>query len=235
MYSKFFKRGLDIILSLLGIIILAIPMLFIAIAVKCDSKGPAVFKTERIGKKGKHFQFYKFRSMSIDAPKDCAPRFLHCDEYITKVGAFLRKTSLDELPQMFCILKGDMSIIGPRPAGLSEIDLIEEREKYKANDVRPGLTGLAQINGRDILACDISKKAAYDGEYVRKITFVKDLKIFFKTIAKVLKEDDIVEGDTALLVAPHDEILNENTGDDISNLYVNELQSNLDLHNGDIE
>ena len=198
MYRKFFKRLIDIVLSLLGIIILAIPMLIIAIVVKCDSKGPAIFKTERVGKNKKPFKFYKFRSMRTDAPKDCAPRLLHSEDYITKVGAFLRKTSLDELPQMFCILKGDMSIIGPRPAGISEEDLVSERDKYGANDVTPGLTGLAQINGRDVLASDIEKKAWYDGEYAKKITFWGDFKIFFKTIAKVFKEDGIVEGDSVI-------------------------------------
>lgn len=198
MYKNFFKRLFDIILSFFGIVVLAIPMLIIAIVVKCDSKGPAIFKTERVGKNKKNFKFYKFRSMRTDAPKDCAPRLLHSEDYITKVGAFLRKTSLDELPQMFCILKGDMSIIGPRPAGISEEDLIAERDKYGANDVKPGLTGLAQISGRDVLACDIEKKAWYDGEYVKKITFWKDVKIFFKTIAKVFKEDDIVEGDNVI-------------------------------------
>ena len=196
MYRKFFKRLFDIVLSLLGIVILAVPMLIIAIVVKCDSKGPAIFKTERVGKNKKPFKFYKFRSMRTDAPKDCAPRLLHSEDYITKVGAFLRKTSLDELPQMFCILKGDMSIIGPRPAGISEEDLVSERDKYGANDVTPGLTGLAQISGRDVLACDIEKKAWYDGEYAKKITFWGDLKIFFKTIGKVFKRDGIVEGDS---------------------------------------
>ncbi len=196
MYKHFFKRLMDIVLSFLGIIILALPMLIIAIVVKCDSKGPALFKTQRIGKNGKTFKFYKFRSMRTDAPKDLAPRLFHSEDYITKVGAFLRKTSLDELPQMFCILKGDMSIIGPRPAGVSETDLFEEREKYGANAVRPGLTGLAQISGRDVLANDIARKAWYDGEYVKKITFWGDLKIFFKTIGKVLGRADIVEGDT---------------------------------------
>ncbi|MBQ8291238.1 MAG: sugar transferase [Clostridia bacterium] len=196
MYRCFFKRMLDIVLSLLAIIVLALPMFIIGIIVKCDSKGPAIFKTERIGKNGKPFKFYKFRSMTTDAPKDVAPRLLHESEtYITKVGAFLRKTSLDELPQLFCIFKGDMSIIGPRPAGMSETDLFEAREKYGANAVRPGLTGLAQVNGRDILASHVERKAWYDGEYVKKITFWRDLKIVFKTVGVVFAEADIVEGD----------------------------------------
>ncbi len=199
MYRNFFKRVFDIVLSFLAIIVLALPMLIIAIAVKCDSKGPAIFKTQRIGKNGKPFKFYKFRSMTTDAPKDVAPRLLHGSEaYITKVGAFLRKTSLDELPQLFCILKGDMSIIGPRPAGLSENDLFEEREKYGANDVRPGLTGWAQVNGRDMLASDVAKKAWYDGEYVKKITLWKDIKILFKTVGTVFTEAGIVEGDAVV-------------------------------------
>lgn len=194
MYRFFFKRLLDILFSLFGIVVFAIPMLIIAIVVKIDSKGPAIFKTERVGKKCKSFKFYKFRSMRTDAPKDCAPRLLKSEDYITKVGAFLRKTSLDELPQLFCILKGDMSIIGPRPAGWSEEDLIEARNRYGANDVTPGLTGLAQISGRDVLASHVEEKARIDGEYARKITFGKDFKIFFKTIGKVFKREGIVEG-----------------------------------------
>ena len=176
-------------------------MLIIAIIVKIDSKGPAVFKSERIGKNGKPFRFYKFRSMRTDAPKDVAPRLLKSEDYITKVGRFLRKTSLDELPQLFCILKGDMSIIGPRPAGLSESDLFEEREKYGANGVRPGLTGLAQVSGRDVLAANVEKKASYDGLYSKNITFWGDFKIFFKTVACVFKRDGIVEGTAALVEA----------------------------------
>jgi O-antigen biosynthesis protein WbqP len=137
--------------------------------------------------------------MYTDTPKDVPTHELSdSKKWITKTGKVLRKTSLDELPQLFCILKGDMSIIGPRPAGLSEIDLIEEREKYQANGVLPGLTGLAQISGRDVLASDIKKKAEIDGEYAKKITFGKDFKIFFKTIGVVLKGTDVVEGDNVL-------------------------------------
>ena len=172
-------------------------MAIIAIAVRCDSKGPALFKTQRVGKNCKPFRFYKFRSMRTDAPKDCAPRLLH-EDYTTKVGAFLRKTSLDELPQLFCIFVGSMSIIGPRPAGLSETDLIDAREKYGANGVRPGLTGWAQVNGRDVLASDVERKARFDGEYAQKITFGKDFKIFFKTVGQVFRGTDIVEGDAVL-------------------------------------
>ncbi len=194
MYAKFFKRLFDFLISFFALIILALPMIIIAIAVRCDSKGPAIFKTERVGKNCKPFRFYKFRSMLIEAPKDCAPRLLDSNAYITKVGKFLRKTSLDELPQLFCILKGTMSIIGPRPAGLSEEDLINARQKYGANVITPGLTGLAQINGRDQLAFDVDKKAWYDGEYAKKITFKQDFKIFFKTIKIVLKREGVVEG-----------------------------------------
>ena len=197
MYRKFFKRLIDIVLSLLGIIILAIPMLIIAIVVKCDSKGPAIFVQERMGRNCKPFKFYKFRSMRIDAPHDMATREIKSDSYITKVGAFLRKTSLDELPQMFCILKGDMSIIGPRPVVLTETELIEERKKTGAYSARPGLTGLAQVRMRDRLT-DMKLKAEIDGEYVSKITFWKDFKIFWKTVVKVLKEDDVVEGDIVI-------------------------------------
>ncbi|MBQ8685362.1 MAG: sugar transferase [Clostridia bacterium] len=198
MYRRFFKRLFDILFSLLALIVLALPMLIIAIAVKCTSKGPAIFKVERVGKNGKPFKFYKFRSMRTNAPKDCAPRYLHSEDYITKVGAFLRKTSLDELPQLWCILKGDMSLIGPRPCGFSEVDLIEARKKYGAYAVRPGLTGLAQVNGRDVLACNVEKKAQFDGEYAKKITFWKDLKIIFQTIGVVLREDNVVEGTAAV-------------------------------------
>lgn len=194
MYRHFFKRVFDIVFSLVALIILAIPMLIIAIVVKCTSKGPAIFKVDRVGRKGKPFKFYKFRSMKVDAPKDCAPRYLHSEEYITKVGAFLRKTSLDELPQLWCILKGDMSFIGPRPCGFSEEDLIEERMQRGAYNVRPGLTGLAQVNGRDILASKVDKKAELDGKYAQKITFFGDLKILLKTVKVVLCEEGVVEG-----------------------------------------
>ncbi len=197
MYRKFFKRALDILFSFLGIVVLLIPMLLIMLAVKCDSKGPAIFKTERVGKNGKPFKFYKFRSMRTDAPKDLATRLMKGDEYVTKVGKFLRKTSLDELPQLFCILKGDMSIIGPRPVVATETELLEYRAQTGALTVRPGLTGLAQVRGRDNLT-DMKLKAEIDGEYAKKITFGKDFKIFFKTIGLVLKGTDVVEGDNVL-------------------------------------
>lgn len=180
-------------MSFLGLLVLALPMLIIAIAVKCSSKGPAIFSQKRVGRNGKPFNFYKFRSMRIDAPSDVATREINGEKYITKVGAFLRKTSLDELPQLFCILKGNMSIIGPRPVVCSETDLIEKRRETGALAVRPGLTGLAQVRMRDRLT-DMALKAEIDGEYAKKITFWRDLKIFFKTIVVVLREDDVVEG-----------------------------------------
>ncbi|MBQ8657648.1 MAG: sugar transferase [Clostridia bacterium] len=197
MYRKFFKRGFDIVFSFLGIVVLSVPMLLIMIVIKCDSEGPVIFKTERVGKNGKPFKFYKFRSMRTDAPKDLPTRLMKSDEYITNAGKFLRKTSLDELPQLFCILKGDMSIIGPRPVVDTETELLEYREQTGAMSVRPGLTGLAQISGRDKLI-DMKLKAELDGEYAKKITFGKDFKIFFKTIAVVLKGSDIVEGDAVM-------------------------------------
>ena len=197
MYKNFFKRVLDIVISFIGIIVFALPMLVIAIAIKIDSKGPALFKTHRVGKNCKSFKFYKFRSMRTDAPEDCAPRLLQSD-YTTKLGRFLRKTSLDELPQLFCIFIGNMSIVGPRPAGFSEQDLISARDKYGANNILPVLTGLAQIRGRDILASHPEEKARVDGEYAQKITFWGDVKIFFKTIGKVFRRDDVIEGSAAL-------------------------------------
>lgn len=212
MYRHFFKRFFDIVLSFFGIIVFALPMIIIAIAVRCDSKGPALFKTQRVGKGCKPFKFYKFRSMRTDAPRDVATRLLKSEDYITKVGAFLRKTSLDELPQLFCIFVGSMSIIGPRPTGFSEEDLIAAREKYNANSVRPGLTGLAQINGRDVLASNVEMKAWYDGEYCKKITFIGDLKIFFKTIGQVLRGDGIVEGNAVMQQNQQSETAIEESG-----------------------
>ena len=192
MYRYFFKRCLDILLSLIGIIVLAIPMIIIAIAVKCDSKGPAIFSQIRSGRNGKPFRLFKFRSMRIDAPSDVATRDLQGNN-ITKVGHFLRKTSLDELPQMFCILIGTMSIIGPRPVVLKEEELLNYRKQFGADKVRPGLTGLAQVQARDNLT-DMHLKAEIDGIYANKITFWGDIKIFVKTIFKVLKQDDVAEG-----------------------------------------
>lgn len=187
------KRGIDIILSFCGIVILFPLWLLLVVAVKCESKGPALFKQKRVGMNKKYFYILKFRTMRTDTPKDMPTHLLkNPDQYITKVGKFLRKTSLDELPQIFNILKGDMSIVGPRPALWNQFDLIEERDKYGANSVLPGLTGWAQINGRDEL--EIPEKAKLDGEYVKNISFALDLKCFFRTVLCVAKEDGIAEG-----------------------------------------
>ena len=198
MYKHFFKRLIDIVLSGFGILVLAFPMLLIAIAIKLDSKGPVFFKQKRVGLHKTHFFIYKFRTMRIDTPKD-APTHELSDpkKWITRVGGFLRKTSLDELPQMFNIFGGTMSIIGPRPALWNQYDLIAERDKYGANDVPVGLTGWAQINGRDEL--EIPVKAALDGEYVKRQSFLFDCKCFFGTITSVLKSDGVVEGGTGEL------------------------------------
>ena len=201
MYKHFFKRFFDIVLSFLGIILLAIPMLIIAIAIKLDSKGPVLFKQKRVGIHKKHFMILKFRTMRTDTPPN-APTHELSDptKWITKVGAFLRKTSLDELPQIFCIFINQMSIIGPRPALYNQDDLIAERDKYGANDIKPGLTGWAQINGRDEL--EIPVKAKLDGEYVQKLNAGKfkglamDWKCFWGTVFSVLRRDGVVEGGT---------------------------------------
>lgn len=198
MYRLFIKRFIDIVLSLLGIIILSPLFLILIIAIRVDSPGPILFKQKRVGIHKKHFNILKFRTMRIDTPKDMPTHLLaNPEQYITKVGKFLRKTSLDELPQMINILRGDMSIIGPRPALWNQYDLIEERDKYGANDIVPGLTGWAQINGRDEL--EIPVKAKLDGEYVQKMSFGFDVKCFFGTIGSVLKHDGVVEGGTGTL------------------------------------
>ena len=195
MYEKFFKRTIDFLLSLIGSIVLSWLYLIIAVLIKIDSRGPILFKQRRVGKDKKEFNIFKFRTMYIDTPKDMPTHLLqNPDAYITKMGKFLRKTSLDEIPQIWNILFGSMSIIGPRPALWNQYDLIEERDKYGANDVRPGLTGLAQISGRDELEIDV--KARLDGEYVKDITFLGDVKLFFGTILSVLKSDGVVEGGT---------------------------------------
>lgn len=190
------KRLIDIILSAIGLILLSPIFLILIIAIKLDSKGPVLFKQKRIGMKKEHFNILKFRTMRIDTPKDTPTHLLtNPDQWITRVGKFLRKTSLDELPQIINIFKGDMSIIGPRPALWNQYDLIEERDKLNANDVPAGLTGWAQINGRDELP--IKKKARLDAEYVQNIGLVMDIKCFFGTIFSVLKSDGVVEGNTA--------------------------------------
>ena len=192
------KRLIDIILSGLGLIILAPVFLLLIIAIKLDSKGPVLFKQKRVGIHKSHFNILKFRTMRIDTPKDTPTHLLdNPDQWITKVGKFLRKTSLDELPQILNILKGEMSIIGPRPALWNQYDLIEERDKYGANDVPVGLTGWAQINGRDELPIEV--KAKLDGEYAKKIGFKMDVKCFFGTLISVLRHDGVVEGGTGTL------------------------------------
>ncbi len=189
------KRLIDIVLSLLGLIILSPVFLFLIIAIKLDSKGPVFFKQKRIGIHKSHFHILKFRTMRSDTPKDTPTHLLeNPDQWITKVGRFLRKTSLDELPQIINIFKGEMSIIGPRPALWNQYDLIEERDKYGANDVQVGLTGWAQINGRDEL--EIETKAKFDGEYAEKMGLMMDLRCFFGTIFNVLRFDGVVEGGT---------------------------------------
>lgn len=189
----FFKRLIDIILSSIALIILIPFFIIFAIIIKCESKGSIFFKQKRFGKNKKFFMIYKFRTMRSDTPKDMPTHMLNnAESYITKFGGFMRRTSIDELPQIINILKGDMSIIGPRPALWNQDDLIEERDKYGANDIRPGLTGLAQISGRDEL--EIPVKAELDGKYAKNISLWFDIKIFFKTIFKVFKSDGVVEG-----------------------------------------
>jgi O-antigen biosynthesis protein WbqP len=187
------KRMLDIVLSLVGLIISSPFFLIIIIAIKMSSRGPILFKQKRIGIHKTHFNILKFRTMKIDTPNNMPTHLLNDPEqYITKVGKFLRKASFDELPQLWNILVGQMSIIGPRPALWNQYDLIEEREKYGANDIRPGLTGWAQINGRDELPIDI--KAKLDGEYVEKLSFKMDFDCFIGTIFSVIKSEGVVEG-----------------------------------------
>ena len=193
MYKNFFKRFIDILLSAAGLLVLSPVLLIIAVLIKVDSKGPVLFKQKRVAKGKEHFQILKFRTMYADVPKDVPTHLLADPESkITKIGRFLRKSSLDELPQIWNILVSEMSIIGPRPALWNQFDLIAERDKYGANDVRPGLTGLAQIMGRDELPIDV--KAKYDGDYAQNITFANDVKIFFGTITSVLGAKGVKEG-----------------------------------------
>ena len=195
MYQKYIKRAIDLLLSAVGLLVLLIPMGIIAAVIKLDSKGPVLFWQNRIGIHKTTFRMPKFRSMRTDTPANVPTHQLaDPQQWITPVGRFLRKTSLDELPQLLCILKGDMSIIGPRPALWNQYDLLEERDKYSANDIRPGLTGWAQINGRDELPIPV--KARFDGEYVEKVSFLFDCKCFWGTIIKVLRHDGVVEGCT---------------------------------------
>lgn len=195
MYKKFGKRVIDLLLSIIGLICLSWLYLILIIAIKMDSPGPVLFKQKRIGERKKYFYILKFRTMRTDTPKDMPTHMLSNPEaYITKTGAFMRKYSLDELPQIFNITKGEMSIIGPRPALWNQFDLIEERDKYGANDIKPGLTGLAQIRGRDELEIDV--KARLDGEYVEKMSFLFDVRMFFCTVLSVVRHEGVVEGGT---------------------------------------
>lgn len=208
MYKHFIKRLIDIVLSTIAIVLLAVPMAILAVAIKIDDPGPVLFKQKRVGKKkdGKitYFMIWKFRSMKMSTPHDVPTHLLeNPNQYITRVGRFIRKASLDELPQIYQVFTGKISIIGPRPALWSQDDLIAEREKYGANDVKPGISGWAQINGRDEL--EIPVKAKLDGDYTAALNagkfkgFVMDIKCFFGTFISVLKSDGVVEGGTGEL------------------------------------
>lgn len=198
MYKCFFKRLIDILLSFIGIAVLLLPMLIVAIIIKIDSPGPVLFKQTRVGLHKKNFTILKFRSMPVSMPKDVPTHMLqNAESSMSSFQKAVRKYSIDELPQLFCIFVGSMSVIGPRPALWNQEDLIAERDKYGANDVKPGLTGWAQINGRDEL--EIEVKARLDGEYVEKQSFLFDCKCFFGTITSVLKHDGVVEGGTGEL------------------------------------
>lgn len=208
MYKRFFKRLIDIVLSLIGILVLFVPMLLIAIAIKISSPGPVLFKQKRVGLHKKHFNIYKFRTMRVDTPADMPTHMLeNPEQHITPVGKFLRLSSADEFPQLINILAGSMSIIGPRPALWNQYDLIEERDKYGANNIRPGLTGWAQINGRDTV--EIEDKARYDGEYLENMGFRFDVKCFFGTLMAVIKSDGIVEGCKDTITADINKIVAE--------------------------
>lgn len=197
-YERVVKPCIDFVLALCGLIILAPVFLIVSILIYVTDPGPVFFSQKRVGKNKKLFMIHKFRSMKMSTPKDMPTHLLeNPEQYITAVGKILRKTSLDELPQIWDILLGKMSIVGPRPALWNQYDLIEERDKYGANDVRPGLTGWAQINGRDEL--EIEEKARLDGEYVRNLSFLFDLKCFVRTFFSVLKSDGVVEGGTGKL------------------------------------
>ena len=208
MYKHIIKRLIDVVLSFIAIILLALPMLIIVIAIKIDDPGPVVFKQKRVGKKRNneitYFKIWKFRSMKMSTPHDTPTHLLkNPEQYITRVGKFIRKTSLDELPQIYQVFLGKLSWVGPRPALWSQEDLIAEREKYGANDVKPGITGWAQINGRDELEIDV--KARLDGEYAAALNaggfkgFVMDVRCFFGTFVSVLKSEGVVEGGTGEL------------------------------------
>ena len=198
MYRNCVKRGLAIVLSLVGLLTLGWLLILLSIAIKLDSPGPVLFRQKRVGLGKSHFYILKFRTMRIDTPRDMPTHLLvNPEQYITRVGRFLRKTSLDELPQLFNILAGHMAIVGPRPALWNQFDLIAERDKYGANDIRPGLTGWAQINGRDELEIDV--KARYDGEYVERMSLGFDIRCILGTITAGIRRDGVVEGGTGAL------------------------------------
>ncbi|MBP3648048.1 MAG: sugar transferase [Clostridia bacterium] len=195
MYERYIKRALDVIISLTALIVLSPMLALIALLIRLESKGPVIFKQKRFGKNKEFFEILKFRTMRTDAPRDVPTNDLRgAVSYITPLGGVLRKTSLDELPQLWNILKGDMSLIGPRPALWNQDDLMELRDKYGASMIRPGLSGWAQVNGRDYLSRDLEKKARRDGEYASNITFAFDLKCFLLTIVKVFNRQGIIEG-----------------------------------------
>lgn len=198
MYIRYIKRILDIVLSLTGLILSSWLFLIIIAAIEIDDPGTVFFTQKRVGIRKKHFNLYKFRSMKMSTPHDTPTHLLdNPDQYITRVGRFLRKTSLDEIPQLINILKNDMSVIGPRPALWNQYDLLEERDRYGANDIKPGLSGWAQICGRDEL--EIGDKARLDGEYVRNMSFLFDCRCFFGTAFSVFRGDGVVEGGTGEL------------------------------------
>ena len=195
MYERYFKRALDVLISLVSLIILSPLLLVIALVIKLESRGPVIFKQKRFGRNKELFEICKFRTMRTDAPKDVPTNDLRgAKGYITRVGKVLRVTSLDELPQLWNILKGDMALIGPRPALWNQLDLMELRDKYGASSIRPGLSGWAQVNGRDYLSRDLDKKARRDGEYANNISFAFDVKCILLTIVKVFNRQGIVEG-----------------------------------------
>lgn len=204
MYQRYIKRIIDVVFSALGLVILSPLFLIIALAIEIEDPGPVLFKQRRVGVHKSYFNIAKFRSMRVDTPRDVPTHMLADPEHwVTKVGGVLRKTSLDELPQLALILTGKMSIIGPRPALWNQEDLVAERDKYSANDVRPGLTGLAQVSGRDTIG--IVEKARLDGEYVKSLSFKTDARIFFMTIFYVLKHQDVVEGGTGAMEKEREE------------------------------
>lgn len=198
MYKMFIKRLLDIILGGLALLVLGLPMIVFALIIKHEDKGPALFAQKRIGIHKRTFSMYKFRSMKTNTPHDVPTHLLeNPEQYILRCGQWMRRYSIDELPQIINILKGDMSIVGPRPALWNQYDLIAERDKYGANDIRPGLTGWAQVNGRDEL--EIAEKARFDGEYVRREGFLMDCVCVFRTVINVSRHEGVVEGGTGRL------------------------------------